>query len=101
MTHAPAIPHAFRAPGGNALPSPCPPAPGHAFGALRRPGRSGAAEVAAGALLVVLWALLWSVFVSGVLAPAGRLGAAARERPSLGGGAAAPALAPAGFRPGS
>lgn len=93
MTQAPAIPHPFRAPGGSTSPSPAPAAPGHSFRALRRPGRSGAAEVAAGALLVLLWALLWSVFVSGVLAPADRLGAVARQHPSLAGGAGAPASA--------
>jgi hypothetical protein len=34
---------------------------------------SGLAEVVAGAGLLVLWALLWSLLVGGVVAPAGRL----------------------------
>jgi hypothetical protein len=37
---------------------------------------SGLAEVAAGAGLLVLWTLLWSLLVGGVVAPAGRLAAA-------------------------
>jgi hypothetical protein len=35
--------------------------------------RSSVAEVAAGALLLVLWAWLWTTFLSGVVSPGAKL----------------------------
>jgi hypothetical protein len=45
------------------------------FGGARREGGRwvGLAEVAAGAALLALWALLWSFLVGGVIAPASKL----------------------------
>jgi hypothetical protein len=59
---------------------------------VRPPGRAGggsaAAEVAVGAALVVVWALLWSFLLLGVAAPARRLHASVAGHPGLDGGAA-------------
>ncbi len=50
-----------------------------------RPGRGGLSEVLAAVLLLVLWTLLWSVFLRGVVVPAARLERATlAEHPSLG-----------------
>lgn len=55
------------------------------FAPRRRIHRGPAAEVLAGALLILLWALLWSVFVEGVVEPARGLREKAEAHPSLGG----------------
>jgi hypothetical protein len=50
------------------------PAPRSFEGPFRSGSRwAGVAEVAAGVLLLVLWALLWSVLLAGVASPGGRL----------------------------
>lgn len=41
---------------------------------------SGPGEIAAGALLVVVWAMLWALFIAGVVEPAAAMRAAA-DRP--------------------
>jgi len=64
----------FPSPGWGGLTLESRPAPGLS---LRRAGRehrgprfSGAAEIAVGALLVVVWAMLWALFITGVVEPA-------------------------------
>ena len=49
-----------------------------------RPSRiGGVGEVAAGVLLVVAWAMLWAIFLAGVVEPAAALRASAADHPSL------------------
>ncbi len=58
----------------------------------RGPGWIGAGEIAVGALLVVVWAMLWACFIAGVVEPAAVLRDTARH-PSVD---VASALPPAG-----
>ena len=61
----------------------------------RLPGRPGApTEIAAGALLIVVWAMLWAFFISGVVEPAAGLRARAAAHPSLDVAAALPDARP-------
>ena len=62
----------------------------------RAPGGSGLAEIVAGGLLLIAWAILWTLFVDGVVGPAARLSRAA-DRPWLDVSAASPAqVSPSG-----
>jgi hypothetical protein len=47
------------------------------------PRASALSEVVAGALLLVLWAFLWSAFLAGVVAPGGQLSAASPRPPTV------------------
>jgi len=64
---------------------------GGAASATRRraPGGSGLAEIVAGGLLLIAWAILWTLFLDGVAGPAARLSRAA-DRPWLDASAASP-----------
>jgi hypothetical protein len=59
----------------------------------RAPGWSGPGEIAAGALLVVVWAMLWAFFIAGVVEPAAGMRAAA-DRPRAEIAAASPFARP-------
>ncbi len=56
----------------------------------------GAGEIAVGAMLVVLWTMLWAFFIAGVVEPAARLRSVAGRHPSVDVAMALPPARPGG-----